>query len=940
MGKCCPHRPLNRRSIPGNDPPPGCAHTFPSAAKFPVTGYLDLKSTWGPFSPCYLGISHILDASEGSMADLPLFVGRRAPASLVLPDSSFDHVQNMSDGDRRAKITAMPENVSEDYSTFGVRYFLDPHGDTALARFVVENGARTRCEITFENSSGESREYFFGFGLTVSDARRKVRLKASLLPWWIAARGYSRIEAYQKTFALGCRQCLSRVFSWGVEEEVLAQAFGGWAEDRVTYQTTLPKPLEEGFLYFRYIKYSNLNPAWEVRINNRAHVFHFPQTWSIPGGGWGKNRDAYEEWRLLRVPVGKVPETSLTVELRCLEAPGNDMSRIWLDGMLFSEGLLPGDEGELSRTALVEEPLRAGAGVQWASTNRTEYDFRIVIPGETDRRLTIALDQAAERVSDGTGSIVDHLRREFGLPPGRLTRDANAGPWSMLQGAPVVVPPRSARTSVLTISMAGESPPPPARLAADRPACCGPYSEMAARLRDILLFNVNYPLRLLGKPSHYCVPAKYFPIPYSWDGGLAAVGLATFAQDLAWQQASYFLAEDGHDFPLLYCGSPVPTSLYALWDAYQETQNLAELAGTYAGARRMYDFYLGRTPGSTVNAGRDGFLSTYAYNYNLGIDDHPIQRWAEECHLTNKGLYSIILMPQILRMAGIMQNIAILLDRNADAEQFRQDATLLGDIIETRMWDEKSGLYGWLRRTETGVEPVVFQGCAGDRSACAFLPLFAGLTGHKERLIAQMMDPARFLTPFGISSVDMLAPSYNPHGYWNGGIWPVLQWFLWRGLLEAGEPVLARQVAEAILKTWKRFFESEHYFGEHFMIASEQMNGAPNFGGLSGVLLPMCAAYFSAYHVTALYDVAIIRKNVDREQDTLSLTLRAPCLSKPAHCLLVNMGHGNMPYTAFSNGAPIGDFVSDECGHLSLTLPRPAGEEELLFAPSTKMLHG
>ena len=179
----------------------------------------------------------------------------------------------------------------------------------------------------------------------------------------------------------------------------------------------------------------------------------------------------------------------------------------------------------------------------------------------------------------------------------------------------------------------------------------------------------------------------------------------------------------------------------------------------------MYDFYLGRTPGSLVNHNDEGFLSTYAYNYNLGIDDHPIQRWAEECHLTSKGLYSLILMPQILRLAGIMRNIAILLGHGADAEQFRKDAELLAGNIEGRMWDEESGLYGWARRTELGVEPVIFQGSAGDRSACAFLPLFAGLTEHKDRIITQMMDPKRFNTPFGISSVDMLAPSYNPQGY-------------------------------------------------------------------------------------------------------------------------------------------------------------------------------
>lgn len=348
----------------------------------------------------------------------------------------------------------------------------------------------------------------------------------------------------------------------------------------------------------------------------------------------------------------------------------------------------------------------------------------------------------------------------------------------------------------------------------------------------------------------------------------------------------------------------------------------------------MYDFYLGRTPGSIVNAAGDGMLSTYPYYYNLGIDDHPIQRMAEKEQLTSKGLYSIILMAQILRIARIMRNIAMLLNHTTDAEQYRHDADLLSDIIDNRMWDGKSGLYGWLCRTENGVEPVIMDDCAGDRSACAFLPLFAGQTAHKERLIQQMMNPSCFLTPFGISSVDMSAPSYNPHGYWNGGIWPVMQWYLWRGLLESGEPLLARQVAETILRTWQIFFEKEHYLGEHFMITPEQMNGAPNFGGLSAVLLPMHAAYFTAYQVTACYDVIVLKKSADCETDTLSLLLSAPFLQMEFYDLLVNMGCGDTRYECIVNGKRYGDFIADRYGHLSLRLPRHESPTEVLLKPT------
>lgn len=899
-------------------------------------GQLNLGTQWGPFSAAYLGVSRILDAAQGTMADLALYVGRRNPATVILPDNIFGYVHNWS-GEHRAVILATPEEVAPDYSSFALRYWLDPQGDTALARFVVAGADGLRVDITFRNDSDEEREYFYGLGLSVVDPRKKVRLKESLRPWWIAARQYAEIESYRQSFGLGTRRCLTRTFAWGVEEQVLAQAFGGWAGDRVLYRVTPPKALQNGFLYFRYVKYGRLTPTWELRINGRAHTFRLPQTWAIPGGGLGKSNDAYEEWRLLRVPVGTVEQGEMTLELRSVNPPGNDHAQIWLDGMLLSEGLLPGDDGtaELLPPSLCDEPLHACARVELESRSGPAAPFRISLPGAPDQHATVHPEEVNARAEGGRGSFLAHLRRRYGLPPVSLERDAGVCPWGAMESEPIFVPARSERTARFTFAVSG-TPAAAAAVPQKSEPVRGPYAEMIARLKDALLFNVNYPLSIFNGPSAFYVPAKHFPVPYSWDGGFVAVGMATFAPELALQQAAYYMTEEKHGVPFLYCASPVPTMLYALWDIYQATQDRSVLARSWDGARRMYDFYLGRTPGSIVNAGRDGLLSTYPYYGNLGMDDHPIQRWAEERQITHRGLYSIILIAQILRIARIMRNVATILGRDTEAEQCRLDAELLAGVVDGRMWDEESGLYGWLCRTERGVERAVVGACAGDRSACAFLPLFAGQITHKERLLPQMLDPQRFWTPFGISSVDMRSPVYSPHGYWNGGIWPVLQWYLWRGLLEAGEPVLARRVADAILGAWQRCYTAERYLGEHFSIALERMSGAPNFGGLSAALLPMHAAYFTPYEITTCYDVILLRRSADRARDALTFSLMAPFLSAPSHDLLVNMGRPKTRYALQVNGQPAGEVVSDDYGHLELRLPRPSGQYEVRITPALK----
>ncbi len=910
------------------------------------TAHLNLDATWGPFSPIYLGASRLL-GDQGNRADLALHVSRCTPAAGVMPDPLLFY-QTKTDGKRLETLRVTPEDVAADFSTWSLRYHLDAHGDNVLARFVSESEKRLHVDLTFQNTSDEDRKYQFGCGLFAFETGKIVFLKAPLKPWWVPASSYKQITSFRKSFGLGNRQNITRICLWSIEDEVLAQAFGGWAEDRVVYETTLPRPMDHAFVYLRFIKYSNVNPPWELSINGRSVTFQFVQTWPLPGG-WGKSPDAYPEWRLLRVPLGRLSETNLTITLRPLDPPGNDHAQIWLDGLLFQDGYLAGDDGttDLLPSALCEEALRKNARVEQEPRSEPGATFRLLGTNELDYRATLVTDGVSIRATSGEGSFLETLRSRFDLPPARLERDTTGGPWGAVESDAIAIPARSTRTVHFTLDI--ESARAPAKEPTHRPTASGgtsappnavmpaaprgPYGEMIARLRDVALFNVNYPLKLFGRPTAICVPAKFFPVPYSWDAGFVAVGLASSEPELALQHTAFFMTEETCEWPFLHCSSPVPTQIYAWWEIYQATQDLNVLSTLYPRVKRMYDFFLGRTPGSLVHPGGDGLLSTYPYYYNLGIDDHPIQVWAEERDITNRGLYSLILISQILRCARIFRNAAALLDRREDTDQFARDADLLAGVIDDRMWDEQSGLYGWLFKTDQGVERVALDGCTGDQSACAFLPLFSGQTAHTARLLDAMRDPARFHTPNGVSSVDMSAPSFNPNGYWNGGIWPVMQWYLWRGLLEAGEPAQARQVAEAILATWQRCWAQEHYLGEHFHIARERMSGALNFGGLSAVLLAMHAAYFDLYKVTTCYNVVVLAKSVDPTHDALSLSLSGPFPSSASHDLLVNMGGANTHYTLTVNGQPSGEFISDSYGHLSLRLPWPKNQEELKIQP-------
>lgn len=909
------------------------------------TANLDLTHRgWGPFSPYYLGATRILGDNSGDTFTVALYVQREAPAAAVIPDNIFGYVQNNATGERRTVIRAVPENMATDFSSFGIRYYLDDDnsGDTVLARFSAAEDGQLRCDLTFTNTSASRRRYRYGFGAVIDSPAKRIRLREQLRPWWIAGKEYANVQAYQRVFGMGCRMCVSRAFEWSIEDGSLAQAFGGWPDDRVTYRTRLPHALRDGFLYFRFVKYGSLQHPWEVVVNGKPFRFEFPRTQALPGGAHGKNKDAYREWRLLRIPVGEIADPEVTLTLRPIDPPGNDRARIWLDGILLHEGRLDGDNGgdAMLSTDLCDEWIEPGPQLDLIRSAANAVELSASFPGGKQYPVRIATAGQQPETSCGRDSLNAVLRQRFGQPPHSPERDARGNPWICIDAPFVEVDGHSSATVSFTVDVGNcrNGATPGTNFAgvrlpetpADRPA-----AEVIARLRDSMLFNINYPFVHNGKPSPFLVPSKFFPIPYSWDAGMAAIGMALVDTAMAADQVAFYLADPDTDYPFFSCGSPVPTQFFAIWEIWQHSQQTSVLQSLYPGAKRMYDFYLGRFPGSVVNAHNDYLLSTYAYNYNLGIDDHPIQLWAELNGLTHKGLYSIILMPQILRAARIMRNVALLLGLQSDAEQYATDAEQLAAIVDGKMWDDDSKLYGWLYRDDDGDVRLVriADGCAGDRSACAFLPLFGGLTTHAAELLPQLDDPIRFNTPFGISSVDRAAPTYNPNGYWNGAVWAVMQWFIWRGLLEAGDAPRARSVATKILNTWQREFDRARYLGEHFVLKDEKMSGAPNFAGLSSALLPMHAAYFKPYCVTTPFDVIVRRKEIDTASGAIALSVDSSFFHAESYILLANLEQPNVLCRVTVNGSPATDVTADQYGHLSLNLPRSSTMQTIGITP-------
>ena len=86
----------------------------------------------------------------------------------------------------------------------------------------------------------------------------------------------------------------------------------------------------------------------------------------------------------------------------------------------------------------------------------------------------------------------------------------------------------------------------------------------------------------------------------------------------------------------------------------------------------------------------------------------------------------------------------------------------------------------------------------GSRSLLPYIPLILGEklpVAIREKLIAELSDPAGLVTTFGPASEHPDSSLYDPDGYWRGPIWAPSTFLIVEGLKAAGAPDLARSIA-------------------------------------------------------------------------------------------------------------------------------------------------
>lgn len=143
----------------------------------------------------------------------------------------------------------------------------------------------------------------------------------------------------------------------------------------------------------------------------------------------------------------------------------------------------------------------------------------------------------------------------------------------------------------------------------------------------------------------------------------------------------------------------------------------------------------------------------------------------------------------------------------ADHSPFEAWAERTAAGLDAKLWDEQEGLY------------VDYDVRAGEplrtRSPVGYAPLYAGVPTPERaaRMVEGLVATGVKVGEDGwaVASLSPNDPRFEPNVYWRGPVWPILNWFFYRGLVRYGYTDLAGQLRTTIIDLCRRAGFWEHY---------------------------------------------------------------------------------------------------------------------------------
>jgi len=179
----------------------------------------------------------------------------------------------------------------------------------------------------------------------------------------------------------------------------------------------------------------------------------------------------------------------------------------------------------------------------------------------------------------------------------------------------------------------------------------------------------------------------------------------------------------------------------------------------------------------------------------------------------------------------IVLDMATVLDRREEVQDFADENAVLVPWINENLWDESSGFYHDLRRDQSRLTEV--------KTIGAFWALLADAVPAERlpRFVAHLDNSAEFKRAHRVPSLSADTPGYDPDGgLWLGGVWPPTNYMVMRGLAARGFEDLAYEIAKNHHDNMVLAFEETGSVWEHHAPDTEGAGrGRKDFVGWTGI---------------------------------------------------------------------------------------------------------
>lgn len=200
-----------------------------------------------------------------------------------------------------------------------------------------------------------------------------------------------------------------------------------------------------------------------------------------------------------------------------------------------------------------------------------------------------------------------------------------------------------------------------------------------------------------------------------------------------------------------------------------------------------------------------------------------------------------------------MAELADLCGNKSDVKLYREKSKVLAELINTKMWDSIDGLYYHLdmlsEKPPLARQEIEWNVPLKFRTWTCFLPLYAGVAPkeYAERMVREhLLNPEEFFSDYGVRTLAKNEPLYstaetsNPSN-WQGPVWVVSTYLIFKGLLNYNYIEEAKAVAENLLSNLAKDIRENGAMHEYYNPETGTSNinlGFMNWNALAGLMVP------------------------------------------------------------------------------------------------------